>query len=146
VINIVGGIFAGLIAIVLYRSLTRAAEDKARLFGRRRQYSVKPADSRFYRRSAPAPDSLAKQKWVALWVLVALQIGDLVSTHLALSAHGVVELNPLVREMGLWPAKLLATALIAALVWRVRSLSRVWGVCAVYSLLVISNVRMWGSH
>ena len=41
---------------------------------------------------------------------------------MALTVPGVMELNPLVRELGLLPAKLLVLGFIALLVYRTKSL------------------------
>jgi hypothetical protein len=86
--------------------------------------------------------ALAKQKSAALWMMAALQVGDLASTRLALM-HGAFEMNPLVRDLGLVPAKLLVGALAAMLIWRVRKLDRVWLVCGAYCLLVVWNLWLW---
>ena len=80
------------------------------------------------------------RKIIPFIVLGLLQVADLLSTRMALTIPGVMELNPLVRELGLWPAKLLVLGFIALLVYRTKSLRRLWGVCAVYALIVASNV------
>ena len=69
------------------------------------------------------------KKRIALLVLLLLQAGDLLSTKAAIHA-GAAEFNPIVRDLGLWPAKLLTLALIALLV-RTTSMTRVWVVCGV---------------
>ncbi len=79
------------------------------------------------------------KKRVALLFLIVLQAGDLLSTKAATHA-GAVELNPIVRDLGLWPAKLLTLALIALLVWRVKSMTRVWVLCGLYTLIVTNNL------
>jgi len=65
---------------------------------------------------------------------------------LALTVPGVMELNPLVRELGLWPAKLIVFGFIALLVYRTKSLKRLWAVCGVYALIVASNVLLFVTH
>jgi hypothetical protein len=76
---------------------------------------------------------------IALLILLLLQAGDLVSTKAAVHA-GAVELNPLVRDLGLWPAKLVTLGLISLLVWRAKSMTRVWVVCGLYTLIVTNNL------
>jgi hypothetical protein len=78
-------------------------------------------------------------KKIALLFLVVLQAGDLLSTKAATHA-GAVELNPLVRDMGLWPAKLLTLALVALLIWRAKSLTKIWVLCGLYTLIVTNNL------
>ena len=68
------------------------------------------------------------------------------STRMALNIPGVMELNPLVRELGLLPAKLLVLGFIALLVYRTKSLKRLWAVCGVYALIVASNVLLFVTH
>ncbi len=79
-------------------------------------------------------------------ILCVLQVGDLVSTQLALRIPGVHELNPLVRDLGLWPAKLLAFAIIVFLAWRAKTIARLWAVCGFYAAVVASNVLLFVSH
>ena len=45
---------------------------------------------------------------------------------------GAADLNPMVRDLGLWTAKLLTLGLIAALVWRAKSMTRVWVVWPIH--------------
>jgi hypothetical protein len=78
-------------------------------------------------------------KRIALLFLVILQAGDMLSTKAATHA-GAVELNPIVRDMGLWPAKLLTLALIALLVWRAKSMTKIWVLCGLYTLIVANNL------
>jgi len=62
---------------------------------------------------------------------------------------GVLELNPLVRELGLWQAKLTVLVLIVILAFWVKHTKRVaavWLVCGVYSLIVGSNILLFASH
>lgn len=49
-------------------------------------------------------------------VVILTQIGDYVSTVFALRKAGVVEKNPVVRMIGLLPAKILATLVMCAAV------------------------------
>jgi hypothetical protein len=86
------------------------------------------------------------RKTIPFIVLGLLQVGDLLSTRMALKIPGVMELNPLVRELGLWPAKLLVLGFIALLVYRTKSMIRLWGVCGVYALIVASNVLLFVTH
>lgn len=79
------------------------------------------------------------KKRIALLILLLLQAGDLLSTKAAIHA-GAAELNPIVRDLGLWPAKLLTLGLIALLVWRAKSMTRVWVVCGLYTLIVTNNL------
>ncbi len=78
--------------------------------------------------------------------LALLQAGDLFSTRMALKIPGVMELNPLVRELGLWPAKLLVLGFVALLVYRTRSRRRLWAACGVYAVIVASNVLLFVTH
>jgi hypothetical protein len=93
----------------------------------------------FGKRNAIAWVEESMKKKIALLILLLLQAGDMVSTKAAVHA-GAVELNPLVRDLGLWPAKLLTLGLIALLVWRARSMTRVWVVCGLYTLVVANNL------
>ncbi len=86
------------------------------------------------------------QKVVPFLILCILQAGDLFSTHMALSIPGVLELNPLVREFGLWPAKLLVLGLILLFAWRTKKMARLWAVCGVYALIVASNLLVFVTH
>jgi hypothetical protein len=86
------------------------------------------------------------RKIIPFLVLGLLQAGDLFSTRMALTVPGVMELNPLVRGLGLWPAKLLVIGFIALLVYRTKSVGRLWAVCGVYALIVASNVLLFVTH
>lgn len=86
------------------------------------------------------------RKTVPFLVLAVLQAGDVFSTRMALKIPGVMELNPLVRELGLWPAKLLVLGFIALLVYRAKSRRRLWAVCGVYALIVASNALLFVTH
>lgn len=86
------------------------------------------------------------QKIVPFLVLCVLQAGDLLSTRLALKMPGIMELNPLVRELGLWPAKLLVCALVLLLVWQTKRMRRVWTLCGIYAVIVASNLLLLVTH
>jgi len=86
------------------------------------------------------------RKIIPFLVLGLLHAGDLFSTRMALTVPGVMELNPLVRGLGLWPAKLLVIGFIALLVYRTKSVGRLWAVCGVYALIVASNVLLFVTH
>jgi hypothetical protein len=86
------------------------------------------------------------RKTLPFIVLALLQAGDLFSTRMALKVPGVMELNPLVRELGLWPAKLLVLGFIALLVYRTKSQRRLWAACGIYAVIVASNVLLFVSH
>jgi hypothetical protein len=85
-------------------------------------------------------------KIVPFLVLALLQAGDLFSTRMALRIPGVMELNPLVRELGLWQAKLLVLGFIALLVYRTKSRRRLWAACGVYALIIASNILVFVTH
>ncbi len=87
-----------------------------------------------------------KGKIFPFLVLALLQAGDLFSTRMALTIPGVTELNPLVRELGLWPAKLLVLGFFALLVYRTKSRRRLWAACGVYAVIVASNVLLFVTH
>ncbi len=86
------------------------------------------------------------QKIVPFLILCLLQIGDLVSTRFALTIPGVMELNPLVRQFGLWPAKLLVFGLIVLLAWQTKRMRRLWTLCGIYAVIVASNVMLFVAH
>ncbi len=82
-------------------------------------------------------------------VLCLLQVGDLISTRMALRVPGVLELNPLVRELGLWQAKLTVLVLIVLLAYWTKHTKKVgpaWAVCGVYGLIVVSNLLLFLTH
>ncbi len=83
---------------------------------------------------------------VPLLVLGVLQLGDLFSTRMAMKVPGVLELNPIVRRLGLWDAKLLAVALIVLLAWRAKKMGPLWTACGVYACVVVSNVLLVFTH
>ena len=74
-------------------------------------------------------------------VLGILQLGDLLSTRLALD-HGAVETNVFVSSLGLWEAKLLCLAIVAFLAWYTRKPQRIWGLCAFYVIVVGWNLSL----
>lgn len=84
-----------------------------------------------------------------LLILCVLQLADIVSTRLALKVPGVLELNPLVRQLGLWQSKLAVLGVIVLLaLWvkRTKRVAAVWLVCGVYVLIVASNFRLVIAH
>ena len=80
-------------------------------------------------------------KLIPAIVLCILQLGDLLSTRLAL-AHGAVEANPFVNAVGLWAAKLLCIVFVSVVAWRTRKPSRIWAVCAFYLIVVGWNLSL----
>jgi hypothetical protein len=86
------------------------------------------------------------QKMVPFLILCILQAGDLFSTRLAMKIPGVMELNPLVRDFGLWQAKLLVFGLIVLLAWQTKKMRRLWTLCGIYTFIVASNVLLFASH
>jgi len=62
---------------------------------------------------------------------------------MAMTVPGVRELNPLVRELGLTGAKLLAFGIIVLFVWRAKNIGRVWAACGVYAAVVASNALLF---
>jgi len=86
------------------------------------------------------------RKTVPFVILCLLQAADLLSTMMAVTVPGVVELNPLVRELELWPAKLLVCVLVVLLWWRTKKTGRLWAVCGAYAVIVASNVLLFVTH
>ena len=85
---------------------------------------------------------VTRSKWIALAVLAALQVGDLVSTRLALARPGVVEVGfatPLHRLAG---REAVCPALRLFWCWSTEKPRRLWFVCGVYTLIVLSNLRL----
>ena len=80
-------------------------------------------------------------KLIPAIVLCILQLGDLLSTRLAL-AHGAVEANIFVSSIGLWAAKLLCIAIVAVIAWRTRKPARIWAICAFYVIVVGWNLSL----
>ena len=74
-------------------------------------------------------------------VLGSLQLGDLLSTRLALD-HGAVETNFLVSSVGLWEAKLVCLVVIALFAWHTRKPSRIWFLCVFYLCVVSWNLSL----
>jgi hypothetical protein len=82
-------------------------------------------------------------------ILCVLQAADLISTRMAMRVPGVLELNPLVRQLGLWQSKLTVLVLVVILAYWVKHTKRVaavWLVCGVYFLIVGSNMLLFVSH
>ena len=86
------------------------------------------------------------RKMVPFLILCILQAGDLLSTRLAMKIPGVMELNPLVRNFGLWQAKLLVFGLIILLAWQTKKMRRLWTLCGIYAFIVASNVLLFATH
>jgi hypothetical protein len=74
-------------------------------------------------------------------VLVILQLGDFLSTRLALE-HGAVETNTFVDSLGLWKAKLLCLALVGLFACHTRKPSLIWALCAFYVAVVGWNLSL----
>jgi hypothetical protein len=85
---------------------------------------------------------VTRSKWLALGALATLQLGDFISTRLALARPGVVEIGLLPHYTDLLGAKLFALVLCTLLVVINRKPARLWGVCGVYALIVLSNLRL----
>jgi hypothetical protein len=86
------------------------------------------------------------EKLVPSLILCLLQVGDLLSTRMAMTIPGVMELNPLVRNFGLWQAKLLVFGLIVLLAWQTKRMRRLWTLCGIYAFIVASNVLLFATH
>ncbi len=86
-----------------------------------------------------------RQKYIALALLLLLQVIDYFSTRAAL-AHGAWELNPLVHDLGLGQAKFVVAGLVLLLIWRATKPRRVWALCIIYTLIVSSNVLVALTH
>jgi hypothetical protein len=80
-------------------------------------------------------------KLIPAIVLCILQVGDLLSTRLAL-AHGAIETNVFVSSVGLYSAKLACLAVVALFAWHTRRPSRIWAVCAFYLIVVSWNLSL----
>jgi Domain of unknown function (DUF5658) len=89
---------------------------------------------------------LTQSKWIPLAVLGLLQAADGLSTRAALAIPGSVELNPLVRSLGLWPGKLLVLALVLTLAYITTRPRRLWALCGVYGLILTSNSLLVWLH
>jgi Domain of unknown function (DUF5658) len=89
---------------------------------------------------------VTRPRQLALAALLLLQAGDLVSTKLALSVPGIVEFNPLVRWLGVWPAKLVLVAVAVIVVLRTKKLWRAWACAGYYCLVVGSNLLLYWNH
>jgi len=85
-------------------------------------------------------------KWIAASLLILLQVADGLSTRAALAIPGAIELNPLVRNLGLWPSKALVITLPLALAYITKRPRRLWAVCGVYALIVASNSLLVWLH
>jgi hypothetical protein len=78
--------------------------------------------------------------------LILLQAADGLSTRAALAIPGARELNPLVRGVGLWPAKLLVLALALLLALKTEKPQRVWTLCGLYAVIIASNLLLLARH
>jgi hypothetical protein len=85
-------------------------------------------------------------KWTAASLLILLQVADGLSTRVALAIPGAIELNPLVHNLGLWPAKLLVLALVLLLALKTIKPQRVWLPCGFYVLIIGSNLLLRALH
>lgn len=74
-------------------------------------------------------------------LLGILQLGDLLSTRLALN-HGAIEANFFVSSFGLWEVKLVCLIVIAIFAWHTRRPSRIWFLCAFYLCVVGWNLSL----
>ena len=84
---------------------------------------------------------MTRAKWIAMAVLLVLQVAD-VATTLAVFHVGGIELNPLVRGLGLLPAKLIACAAVCLLVWATKHPRWLWIMCGVYGMIVGWNASL----
>ena len=80
-------------------------------------------------------------KLIPAIVLCILQLGDLLSTRLAL-AHGAIETNLFVNSVGLYSAKLVCLAIVVLFAWHTRRPSRIWAVCVFYLVVVTWNLSL----
>ena len=86
-------------------------------------------------------------KTLALSLLVLLQVGDYLSTRLAMS-HGAVEGNPLLSHVGVFGFSNLVLGKLAACVLgylvlrHCRKMWHVWALCSVYVTVVFWNIGL----
>lgn len=96
--------------------------------------------------------TIERMRWVGLVLLIILNIGDLVTTKMALHG-GAIEGNPfssmLISHGALNPAKFLTLAVLAWCISRTppRLLSTVavWFVAGVYTMVIASNLLVWAN-
>ena len=94
--------------------------------------------------------TLERMRWVGLVLLVVLNIGDLVTTKMALHG-GAIEGNPfssmLISHGAINPAKFLTLAVLAWCISRTPprlfSTVAVWFVAGVYTMVIASNVLVY---
>lgn len=96
--------------------------------------------------------TLERMRWVGLVMLVVLNIGDLVTTKLALHG-GAIEGNPLssalISHGAINPAKFLTLAVLAWCISRTPprlfSTVAVWFVAGVYTMVIASNLLVYAN-
>jgi len=96
--------------------------------------------------------TLERMRWVGLVLLVVLNIGDLITTKMALHG-GAIEGNPLssmlISHGAINPAKFLTLAVLAWCISRTppRLLSTVavWFVAGVYTMVIASNLLVYAN-
>lgn len=77
-------------------------------------------------------------KWTALVVLTLLQTADAVSTRIVIGAGGI-ELNPLVRGLSLYGAKVVVFTAVCLLAWMTTRPRRLWVLVGLYGGIVAWN-------
>ncbi|MFZ0311245.1 MAG: hypothetical protein WAL85_00940 [Candidatus Korobacteraceae bacterium] len=92
-------------------------------------------------------------KKAALILFALIQLGDFATTALAMTVHGVVELNPLLKNSGgsadlgrVILAKAFVIVLSVILLKRAKTLRRMWITCGLCSAMVISNSVLFLTH
>lgn len=96
--------------------------------------------------------TLERMRWVGLVLLVVLNIGDLVTTKMALHG-GAIEGNPfsamLISHGAINPAKFLTLAILAWCISRTPprlfSTVAVWFVAGVYTMVIASNILVYAN-
>jgi hypothetical protein len=96
--------------------------------------------------------TLERMRWVGLVLLVVLNIGDLVTTKMALHG-GAIEGNPfssmLISHGAINPAKFLTLAVLAWCISRTPprlfSTVAVWFVAGVYTMVIASNLLVYAN-
>jgi hypothetical protein len=82
------------------------------------------------------------RRWYALLVFAVLQAGDYLSTRLALASPSMVELNPIVRYVGLWEIKVIGLIGLTLLIWWGKQMRAIWIVNIVFIFVILNNL-MW---
>ncbi len=98
-------------------------------------YLIMPAIAAAWAPLTQAIVLLQRTPTVALVALNALNVGDALSTRLALHGEGAVESNPVARLIGL-PGKLVIVGLLSVLLLRLRPRLLAWLVLPFLSVLV----------